>query len=265
MMPMLSLPGSIDKGETITQVPDAVIVGEIGSFAHGLNVATSDHDYMGIYMDPPECLIGLKPERGAVRDRAKPEGVKSEPGDSEATFYGLRKYASLAAQGNPTMMTLLYTPNLIVPDKIGLQANRDMFLSKRLVARHMGYADSMAAQITGEKAPRTNRPELVAAHGYDTKAAFHAIRLLIQGHQLLTRQEMPMPMPSLFRYYLLEIREGKLPKGAALADIKYWRDRIQEAEADTSLPDEPDYDRINAWLIDVHEAYWFGWIGSKVT
>ncbi|QNO01062.1 nucleotidyltransferase [Mycobacterium phage CELFI] len=233
-----------------------LIIGEIGSFAHGLNREDSDHDYIGIYADPPEALIGLKPPVGAVRQRDKPEGVKSEAGDSETQFYGLRKYVSLVCQGNPTVMTLLFTPNLIFPDMIRLQENRQLFLSKRLAARHMGYADSMSARLTGERAPRTNRPELIEAHGYDTKAAFHALRLLMQGHEMLVSQEMQMPMMELRRDYLLSIRNGEVAQEQVLEDIRDWRDMIQRAEATTSLPDEPNRAKIDQWLIDTHARLW---------
>lgn len=235
-----------------------LIIGEIGSYAHGLNRDDSDHDYIGIYADPPAALIGLEPQRGSVRERDKPEGVKSEPGDSETQFYGLRKYVDLACQGNPTVLTLLFTPNLIHPDLIGLQASRRIFLSKRLVARHMGYADSMFARLTGQRAPRTNRPELIEAHGYDTKAAFHAIRLLIQGHELLTRHTMTMPMQDLPREFLLDVRNGKHPKERCLDEIMFWRDRIKAAEATTTLPDHPDMARVNKFLLDAHLSAW-GW------
>ncbi len=235
---------------------EAVILGEIGSFAHGLNTEESDHDYMGIHIDPPECLIGLQPERGVIRDRDKPEGVKSMPGDSEATYCGLRKYVSLVVQGNPTMMTLLFTPNLPIPDHIGIRKVRDMFLSRRLAARHIGYADSMAARITGERAPRTNRPELIEKHGFDTKASFHAIRLLMQGHEMLTRQTMQMPMTELKRQYLLDVRHGKVSQADVLENINYWREELRTAESQSPLPEHPDYGRINEWLVTTHHDAW---------
>lgn len=235
---------------------EPLIIGEIGSYAHGLNTADSDHDYIGLYADTPETLIGINPTSRATKLRDKPEGVKSEAGDEETTLYSLRHYTSLAAQGNPTLMTLLFTPTLISPDTIELQTNRDMFLSKRLVARHIGYADNMTARLTGGKAPRTNRPELVAAHGYDTKAAMHAIRLLMQGHEMLTTQTMQMPMRHDQRTYLLALRNGAIPKQEALNAIQHWKRAIREAETTTTLPDQPDYDRINRWLIKTHHQQW---------
>lgn len=233
-----------------------VIVGEIGSVAHGLGTPESDHDYMGVYIDAPEVLIGWQPEHGAVRDRDKPEGIKSEAGDSETTYYGLRKYVKLITDGNPTVLTLLFTPTLTTPDRIGLQANRDMFLSRKLATRHVGYADSMHARLTGRKAPRTNRPELIAKHGYDTKAAFHALRLLIQGYEMLTRQTMTMPMDDRERTYLLDVRHGKVPEDDVLDAIEYWRAELQAAEGTSPLPPEPDYIKINRWLIKIHTAAW---------
>jgi uncharacterized protein len=235
---------------------EPVILGEIGSIAHGLGVAESDHDYHGVYIDPPEVLLGLKSSLGAVRLRDKPEGVCSGPGDSEGTLYGLRKFAQLCAQGNPTVLTLLFTPNLKVPDRINLQAHRDMFLSKQIATRHMGYADSMYRRLTGDLAPRTNRPDLIAKHGYDTKAAFHALRLLIQGHEMLIHGTMTMPMHDGFRNWLLAIRDGKASEATVLNEIALWRATIQDAEAGSPLPDRPDMDKINNWLIDTHAREW---------
>lgn len=234
-------------------------MGEIGSFAHGLNVPTSDHDFIGLYIDPAEVLVGLGKSAGSVKTREgeiRPEGIKSLAGDTEGTFYGVRKYASLAADGNPTVLTLLFTRMMLHPDEIGLQANRQMFLSRRLAARHLGYADSMVARLTGQKAPRTNRPELIAAHGWDTKAGMHAIRLLIQGHELLTTGHMTMPMAPEPREFLMDVRHGKFGIRTALDEIALWRNRIQQAECETSLPNAPDYDRINDWLIDIHTRDW---------
>lgn len=235
-----------------------VIVGEIGSTAHGLGTPESDHDYIGVYLDPPDTLIGTKPELGAVRERDKAEGVKSEAGDSETIYYGLRKYVKLVTDGNPTVMTLLFTPVLKIADGIGLQKTRDMFLSRKLAARHIGYADSMYARLTGERAPRTNRPELIAKHGYDTKAAFHALRLLIQGHEMLTNQTMTMPMHSGWRKFLMDVRNGLVPESTVLAWIKSLRADLVSAEQKSSLPPEPDYDKINSWLITAHAQHWSG-------
>lgn len=233
-----------------------LIMGEIGSFAHGLNRADSDHDYIAVYADPPEALIGLKSPQGAVRKRDRPEGAKSQPGDTEITYYGLREFIHQICKGNPTLHTLLFTPNLKFPDLIGLQEFAPNLLSRQIATTHVGYATSMYRRLTGDLAPRTNRPELIAEHGYDTKAAFHALRLLMQGHEMLTEGTMTMPMQEDRRKYLLSVRNGEVPEAAALFDIGYWRSEIELAGASSTLPLRPDMDRVNQWLIDTHCRVW---------
>ncbi|ASR87072.1 nucleotidyltransferase [Mycobacterium phage Krypton555] len=234
-----------------------LIMGEIGSIAHGLGVPESDHDYIAVYADPPEGLIGLSALRGAFKVRDRAEGVKSEPGDTEIVYYGLRKFVSEIVKGNPTLHTLLFTPNLAWPDTIGLQAFAPNLLSRQIAVTHVGYANGMYDRLTGVRAPRTNRPELIAKHGYDTKAAFHAIRLLIQGHEMLTHQTMTMPMHDLARDFLLSVRNGELSEARALEEIVYWRERIEEAGQTSKLPLRPDMDVVNDWLVNVHRRVWY--------
>lgn len=239
-----------------TTLTDPVIVGEIGSYAHGLATADSDHDFHGIFIEPPEQVIGVVSRPESKRDRDKPEGVKSEAGDEETTFYGLHRYVKLALSGNPTMLTLLFTPTLTVPDSIGLQANRHLFLSQNVATRHVGYADSMTARLTGAKAPRTNRPELIAKHGYDTKAAFHAIRLLIQGYELLVTGHMAMPMWTPHQQFLLAVRNGEVPKTRALREIAYYRRRLETGSERASLPQHPNYEGASSYLLDTYMQHW---------
>jgi hypothetical protein len=49
--------------------------------------------------------------------------------------------------------------------------------------------------MTGQAAAYTNRPELVAVHGYDTKYAMHALRLGLQGVELLSSGKITFPVP----------------------------------------------------------------------
>lgn len=53
-------------------------------------------------------------------------------------------------------------------------------------ARFLSYLEAQKAAMTGEAGAHSNRPELIAAHGYDTKYAMHAMRLGYRGVELLT-------------------------------------------------------------------------------
>ena len=62
-----------------------------------------------------------------------------------------------------------------------LVANAHRFVSARAAARFLGYLRGQEARISGH----SSRPELVAAHGFDTKHAMRAMRLGLQGVELL--------------------------------------------------------------------------------
>ena len=70
--------------------------------------------------------------------------------------------------------------------------------------------------MTGQASAHANRPELVAVHGYDPKDAMHALRLGLQGIELLTTGRITLPVPEPGGGYLRSIRRGERP----LAEVR---------------------------------------------
>ena len=61
----------------------------VGSGVHGLAIeAQDDRDEMGICIEPPEYVIGLRPFDQYIY-RSQPEGHRSGPGDLDLTVYSL--------------------------------------------------------------------------------------------------------------------------------------------------------------------------------
>jgi hypothetical protein len=58
-----------------------------------------------------------------------------------------------------------------------------------------GNLHGQKERLLGSRGQRVNRPELVQAHGYDTRYAMHAARLGYQGLELLETGELTLPMP----------------------------------------------------------------------
>ena len=69
-------------------------------------------------------------------------------------------------------------------------------MSRLAASRYLGYLRGQKAAMTGEPGAHTNRPELVAVHGYDTKYAMHALRLGLQGIELLSTGRITLPVPN---------------------------------------------------------------------
>ncbi|OHU64012.1 DNA polymerase beta superfamily protein [Mycobacteroides chelonae] len=245
-----------------------ILLTEVGSGLHGVTIDnTDDHDEMGVCIPPPECVLGLDQfEQYADRWHADgtriPDGVRSQHGDTDHTTYALNKWARLAAQGNPTVLLPLFAPSKSVYhmsiEGQEIVSNRNLFLSKDAGWRFHGYLKAQRARMLGEKgvSKHKNRRELVEQFGFDTKMAYHALRLAVQGSELMTHQTITVPMDPSNVNWLRYVRNG----GASLEDVTRWLDRLTAAlEIDiaaSSLPDHVNRDELNDFLIGLHYGFW---------
>ncbi|MFC4006603.1 DNA polymerase beta superfamily protein [Nonomuraea purpurea] len=236
---------------------------QVGSGVHGTNiVGTDDRDEMGVCVEPPEYVMGLRRFDQYVY-RTQPEGVRSGPGDLDLTVYSLRKWMRLATTGNPTVLLPLFVPGeeIVTVNEIGLdlRANPDMILSRQAGCRFLGYLraqrDRMVEHPNGA---RTNRPELIALHGFDTKYAGHMVRLGVQGVELLETGSITLPMPEPWRSWIVDLRQGKHTKDEALEAAAELEARLEALTATCDLPERPDMGRVDAWLVESHRRAWEG-------
>jgi predicted nucleotidyltransferase len=245
----------------------------VGSTVHGLHHGgQDDRDEMAVYVEPPEYLIGLARARG-IRgglygfehyvERTKPEGVRSGPGDLDLVAYSLRKYVRLALKGHPTILLLLFVPEELVQveTELGeeLRALRPALLSKRAGQGYLGYLRGQKERLLGARGQkRVNRPELVEAHGFDTKYAMHAARLGYQGIELLETGWLTLPMAESERSRVMAIRTGERTFEETVAEIEEVEARLAMALESSPLPDEPDRARVDGFLVSTYRRAW-GW------
>ena len=103
-----------------------------------------------------------------------------------------------------------------------------------------------------------NRPELIAAHGFDTKYAMHVVRLGYQGIELLTTGRLTLPMPEPVRSRIMQIRLGERTEDEVVAEIEDVERRLIEASAASPLPERPDHERVNEFVVETYREAW-GW------
>jgi uncharacterized protein len=185
-----------------------ILRGIVGSTVHGLsNPGTDDRDEMGVCVEPPEYIAGLRPFEHWVF-RTQPEGMPSGPGDLDLTVYGLRKFCRLALKGSPTVLLLLFISgeNLLERDELGeeLQALASAFVCRRTGRAFVGYVDAQRRGLLGERHATRSR-ELSSEYGYDTKYAMHALRISHQGRQLLTTGRIELPVEEPERSRLMQV------------------------------------------------------------
>ena len=158
---------------------------------HGTSVSgQDDRDEMGLCLEPPQFVTGLarvpdgirglgpsvwfeQYERHTAWDRPGGVANRSGAGDLDVIIYSARKWAGLALAGNPTVPPALFVPDekVVFRNQAGaeLVGNAPRFVSRLAATRFLGYLRAQKAAMTGQAGAHTNRPELVAVHGYDTK------------------------------------------------------------------------------------------------
>lgn len=229
-----------------------ILEGYRGSIAHGTYVpkglGIDDKDIIGVAIPPLEYYFGLK----------QFEQKEMMQGEWDIVVYELKKYVRLLLQNNPNVLSLLWLQKnhytRITPLGQKLIDNRSIFLSKQCYNTFCGYAYGQLYRMTHfdrEKAYKGNsigakRKELVDKYGYDTKNAGHCIRIMKMGIELLTTGELQVMRPD--SQYLIGIKEGKYRKDEIEAEYERLRKLMDEAFVRTSLPDKPDYDKVDKLL-----------------
>lgn len=202
----------------------------IGSRAYGLQDDQSDTDRRGIYLPPAELHWSLY---------GVPEQLENE--ETQEAYWELQKFIVLALKANPNVLECLYCPivEFATPLAEELLAMRDAFLSKLVFQTYSGY---VASQFKKMQTDIRNQGQVKWKH------VMHLIRLLISGIDVLRERKVIVAVGE-HREPLLAIKRGEVP----FAEADEWRKRLQvefeRAFQLTSLPDRPDYEQANDFLI----------------
>ena len=182
--------------------------------------------------------------------------MRSGPGDVDLVIYSLRKFCRLARQGNPSILVLLWLPKHIIKTDLGgeLLGMRQCFFSREAGERFLGYLVSQKKALTGERAPKVARPELVERFGYDTKFAMHALRLGFQGIEYLTERRISEPVREPDRTTLLAVRRGEVGFAEALRLIEDAEARLRALVNECTA--RAGNEQIDRFLIRAHYTHW---------
>ncbi|MGB9378790.1 MAG: nucleotidyltransferase domain-containing protein [Mycobacteriales bacterium] len=251
---------------------------QVGSGVHGTSIiGQDDRDEMGICLEPSAYVTGVarvpsgidstappipfeQYQRHTVWDQPGGLANRSGAGDLDVVVYSARKWTRLALGGNPTVLLALFVPDaeVVFRNHAGaeLVANSHRFVSRLAAERFLGYLRSQRAAMTGEVGAHTNRPELVAAHGYDTKYAMHALRLGLQGVEFLTSGRITLPIAEPGLSYLRAVRRGEVALDEVLDTVAQAQDRLTQLGQSSEVSAQPDRSWANEWLHRSHLEFW---------
>jgi len=224
---------------------------QVGSGVHGTSITgQDDRDEMGLCLEPPQFVTGLarvpdgtgglapsvrfeQYERHTAWDRLGGLANRSGAGDLDVIIYSARKWARLALAGNPTVLLVLFVPD-----------------------HEVVFRDEAGAELAANAHRFVSRLELVAAHGYDTKYAMHALRLGLQGIELLSTGRITLPVPEPHRAYLRSIRRGERPLEEVLDAITDAGERLARLRDSPAIAGQPDRGWVDDWLHRSYMRFW---------
>lgn len=202
----------------------------IGSRAYGLDDDASDTDYRGVFLPTADMHWSLY---------GVPEVIECY--DTQEHYWELQRFLVLALKANPNVLECLYTP---LVDKVTgpgeeLLGMRESFLSRLVYQTYNGYVMS---QFKKMQADIRNQGRVKPKH------VMHLIRLLLAGIQILREGAVPIRV-SAFREELLAIRRGEMPWEESEAWRLQLHKEFDQALKDSCLPERPDYERVNEFLV----------------
>ncbi|MCH5375393.1 MAG: nucleotidyltransferase domain-containing protein [Planctomycetes bacterium] len=206
----------------------------IGSRAYGLDDEHSDTDRRGIYLpcaDLHWSLFGV------------PEQLENE--ETQEAYWELRKFLVLALKANPNVLECLYTPIIETATPLAqeLLDMKTVFLSRMVYQTYNGYVMS---QFKKMQTDIRNQGQVKWKH------VMHLIRLLLSGITVLREGFVPVQIGD-HREALLWIKAGEMPWD----EVEAWRlalhKQFDRAFEETILPEKPDYDRVNNYLVKARQ------------
>lgn len=202
----------------------------VGSRAYGLDNDESDTDRRGIYLAPADLQWSLYGAPEQFEDNA-----------TQSCYWELQKFLTMALKANPNILECLYSPMVEKVTLLGEQllAMRGAFLSQMIFQTFNGYAMSQFKKIEQDI---RNSGEIKWKH------AMHLLRLLLTGAATLREGRVPVRVEA-HRDRLLAVKRGELP----WTEVDVWRKELhhdfERALAETKLPERPDYERANQFLL----------------
>jgi uncharacterized protein len=249
----------------------------MGSVAYGVSADTSDMDVYGFAIphrdDVFPHLRGEIPGFGRQHQRFDQyqehhlqyaDAMGGHGRTYDICVYGIVRYFQLAMENNPNIVDSLFTPaNCVLHiTKVGtlVREHRRLFLHKGSWHKFKGYAYSQLHKIAVKEPPVGKRRELVEKYGYDTKFAYHVVRLLCQAEQIMIDGDLDLQRNN---EQLKAIRRGEWTE----PQLREWattkEKQLEQVYVDSKLRHSPDEPAIRQLLLDCLETH-YGSLGDAV-
>lgn len=210
----------------------------VGARAFGLDEAEQDDEATrGVFLPPAALQWSLyKPTEQIEQQRPGSNGAPVEE-----IYWEVEKFLRLGLAANPAVFDALWSPTVVQSTDLGqeLRAMRGAFLSKQIITTYSGYVMSQFRKMSRAR-ERGEEPR--------TRHSMHLIRLLLAGISAMRTGDMDVTARD-HQTELIAIRTGRMAFDETFAWAVALQRQFEAAVHTTSLPDLPDYETVNNFLI----------------
>jgi len=239
---------------------------QMGSVAYGVSNELSDVDIYGFVIPPKEIIFPHLAGEIEGFGTPKPRFNQYDPHHIEdpekncqydLAMYNIVKYFDLCMSCNPNMIDSLFVPRrcVLFSTPIGemVRDRRKIFLHKGAWHKFKGYAYSQLHKIGKANKSNPRRQEDVEKYGFDTKFAYHVVRLINEVEQIMVEHDLDIQRN---REQLKAIRRGEW----TLEYLKEWFEAKEKAlesvYAKSDLRHGPDEDALRSLLLECLEQHY---------
>jgi predicted nucleotidyltransferase len=261
-------------------LPDNIMFeGVQGSTAYGASLDSSDFDMIGWCIPPKDIVFphlagqidgfGRQKQKFVTYQKHRVHDASALSGRGrlyDLNIYNVVHYFHLCMECNPNMIASLFLPTecIVHTTIVGnmVREKRHLFLHKGAWHRFKGYSYSQLSKMeTRSPVPGSKRAATVEQYTFDTKFAYHLVRLLLEVEQILTTGDLNLRRDA---ELLKAIRRGEWT-AQQVKDFFAAKEKGLEAvyESCTLLPWGPREDEIKQLLLDCLEEH-FGSLESCI-
>lgn len=232
-----------------------------GSRLYGMATEDSDIDLMGVYVEDKRVVLTGRKHESISLAEPKANTAKRQAGEIDGVAYSARKFCNMARVGNPSLLNVLYSHGqylleCTVEGRMILD-NADLFVSVQAGERFHKYAESQLSRMKGVKLGHIpSRPDIIEKYGYDVKYASQVLRLVIQGVEFMETGTLAVPMREADAAYVKAMKTGAFTFQQSIGILEGEFRRLEAAIETSQLRPEPEHDKVDQLLIDIHESFW---------
>ncbi len=202
----------------------------VGSRAYGTDIEGSDWDYKGVFIQDPLHLFLNGP-------------IKIIEISEDEIYYELGYFAGLCLHQNPTILEMLYAPEDCVEYTTEhwrrFQNKRHLVLAKKARHAYKGYISKELKELT--RGP---------------KQAAHIYRLYFTALTVAKYAEVRLRLSPSTLAFVKDMRQAVyIDRDAIRSAERPMMEEIDAAFAASTLPDEPDTEKIMEKVLDIKKEY----------